>query len=96
MAKTFEQYQAEYARDSFPWPMPGGAAIAVPQPSLNAERDAVAEVRKSGNMLDGLRAYLSPEDFAKVEAAWGTLPTTALEGVLDEMREHFGQGNSQP
>lgn len=97
MAKTFEAYQAEYARDSFAWPMPDGEPpVPVPQPSLDAERQAVAEVRKTGNMLDGLRAYISPEDFTRVAAAWGKLPSAALEAALDEMRDCFGQGKSEP
>lgn len=97
MGKTFEQYRAEYARDPFQWPMPDGESpVAVPQPSLDAERQAVAEVRKTGNMLDGLRAYMGPDDFKRLAAAWGSLPSTALDAALDELREHFGQGNSQP
>lgn len=94
--KTFEEYAAEYARDPFPWPMPGGTSVPVPQPSLRAEAQAIEHVRKSGSMLDGLRAYLPPEDFTRVASAWGSLPSTAVSGVLGEMREHFGQGNSEP
>ena len=92
--KTFEQYAAEYARSPFPWPMPGGASLPVPQPSFDVTREAVAAAT-AGSLMDAVTVYAGAEAGAQIAAAWGPLPSTALSAVFAEMREHFGQGNSK-
>jgi hypothetical protein len=92
MSKTFEQYEAEYVRADFPWPMPGGAAVPVPQPSFDLTRKAVAAAT-AGTLMDAVVLYAGPEAGAEIAAAWGSLPSTALSAVFAEMREHFGAKN---
>lgn len=98
MGKTFDDYAAEYKREPFPLPMPGGTTVAVPQPDLKAERAATSAASAAGNLADGLMAglltYVPEADHVKVEEAWGTLPSTALNAVITEMRDHFGSKNS--
>ena len=91
--KTFEEYQAEYARTPFPWPMPGGGSVPVPQPSYDLERRAVAAAVAGGN-LAAVALYAGDEGGARIAEAWGTLPTTALSAALADMRKHFGVKNS--
>jgi hypothetical protein len=66
----------------------------VPQPSIKTERAAVAAATSSGNLGDGLLAglltYVGEADGEKIAEAWGKLPTSALNAVIGEMREHFG------
>jgi hypothetical protein len=90
--KTFEEYAAEYARAPFPWPMPGGASVPVPQPSFETTRKAVAAAA-AGNLMDAVAVYAGPEAGAQIAEAWGPLPATALSAVFAEMREHFGSKN---
>jgi hypothetical protein len=98
MGKSFDDYAAEYKREPFQLPMPGGTAVAVPQPDLKTERAAASAASASGNLADGLMAglltYVPEAARPKVEEAWGTLPSTALNAVITEMRGHFGSKNS--
>lgn len=98
MSKTFEQYAAEYARDPFPLPMPGGGSVSVPCPDVTTEvaayTAAVAAGSLPGGLMEGLLVYVAEADREKVSEAWGALPGTALNAVIDEMREYFGSKNS--
>jgi hypothetical protein len=91
--KTFEEYGAEYARAPFPWPMPGGASVPVPQASFDTTRKAVAAAT-AGNLMDAVAVYAGAEAGAQIAAAWGPLPTTAVNAVFEDMRKHFGAKNS--
>jgi hypothetical protein len=97
--KTFEEYAAEYARAPFPWPMPGGTSVPIPQPSFDITRRAVAaNAAPAGTLMDAIAVYAdpegkSPEVTAQIREAWGPLPPTALSAVFDEMRKHFGTKN---
>lgn len=96
--KTFEQYQAEYAKAPFSLPMPDGGSVSIPQPVLKVEITAVDSANSSANLADGLLKglliYVPEADREKVADAWGTLPSSALNAVISEMRTYFGTKNS--
>jgi len=98
MGKTFEEYAAEYARDPYPFPMPGGASVPVPRPDLKTEMAAVkaataAETLGDG-LLAGLQVYAGDTDGKKIADAWEKLPTGALADAVAAMRDYFGTKNS--
>lgn len=94
MGRTFEEYAAEYQRAPFPWPMPGGATVPVPQPSFDVTRKAV-DAAAAGSLMDAVKVYAGDAAGAQIAEAWGPLPTTALSAVFDDMRKHFGSKNSE-
>jgi hypothetical protein len=93
--KSIEYYREKFARPAFPWPMPGGEPVMVPQPSIRKVSAAVAAARASGSLIDGLRAYLDPEEFGRLEEAWGEMPPAALDAVLADMSAHFAPQDDQ-
>jgi len=98
MGKTFEEYAAEYARDPYPFPMPGGRSIPVPRPDLKAETAAVkastAAATLGEGLLAGLRVYAGDAAGQQIADAWEGVPTGALQDAVTEMRDYFGTKNS--
>lgn len=98
MAKTFEEYAAEYAKDPYPFPMPGGAPVPVPAPSLKGDAAAVRAASGAATLgeglLAGMRVYVGDAAGEKIAAAWEVLPTAALQEAVAEMRDYFGTKNS--
>lgn len=96
--KTFAEYEAQYAKEPFQLPMPGGGSVAIPQPALKVEIAAVDSANSGANLasglLKGLLVYVPEADREKVSEAWGTLPSSALNAVIAEMRTYFGTKNS--
>jgi len=101
MGKSFDQYRAEHLKEPFPWPMPDGSPVMIPQPDVDAERRAFTAANAAGaaggtysdSLIAGLRTYVSDEEGQRIADAYGKLPATVLAAVVNDMREHFGQGN---
>jgi hypothetical protein len=98
VSKSFEQYAAEYAKEPYPFPMPDGKPVLIPVPGLKKEAAAVAAGNASATLgeglLAGLRIYAGEADGEKIDAAWGMLPSVALQEAVAEMRDYFGTKNS--
>lgn len=94
MGKTFEEYAAEASRAPFPFPLPGGESVSIPQPSLEEERAAVAAANATGQLIDGVLTYVDEEDGQLIRDAWGKLPSIAMQSVIGDMRKYFGTKNS--
>jgi hypothetical protein len=98
VAKTFDEYRAEHAKEPFPLPMPDGKPVMLPMASID-EEDAVAEAiaaaREAGQWtrFSGMEVIISTADAARVAEAWGKLPPEAWEAAMADMRAHFGRKN---
>jgi hypothetical protein len=101
--KTFAEIAAAYRKDPYPFPMPDGATIMIAQPTIRTEGAAVAAATSAPTLADGLlaglRVYADPdgkngEDAEKIAAAWGAMPTAALNDAVNEMRDYFVKPNS--
>lgn len=98
MAKTFDEYRAEHAKEPFPLPMPDGKPVLLPMASIGQEKAierAVAAAREAGEWtrFSGLEVVAGEADAARVAQAWGDLPPEAWDAVMADAREHFGRKN---
>jgi hypothetical protein len=102
VGKSFDEYKAEHLKEPFPLPMPDGGPVMIPQPDVNAEREAFTAANAAGaaggtyadGLLAGLAVYAGEQDGKRIAEAYGQLPAAVLAAVVSDMREHFGQGNS--
>lgn len=99
MGKTFDEYRAEHLKEPFPLPMPDGKPVLLPKDSIEQERAVLAAceaARAAGTLtpFTGLDVLVGEADAARIAEAWAKLPSSAWISAMADMREHFGQGNS--
>jgi len=99
VAKTFEDYAAEYAKKPFPLPMPGGETMPVPNFSIDTQHLMTAATRDDkspfyGTPFAGMEVLIGQDAAAKVAAAWSEVPLEAWLDMLADMRAYFGAKNS--
>lgn len=100
MGKSFGQYQAEHTKQPFELPMPDGSTVPLRKGSIDeqrAVRERVAAASEAGTLtpFTGIEVLVGDAKAAEVAAAWGELPPEAWDAAMTDMREHFGEGNSQ-